>query len=285
MIHDQADELRQMVRQNFKPAAADGPSPRLIVVSGGKGGVGASTVAINLAVALTRLGNRTVWVDGDLNRGGAVDGWRGSQRGSILDILSGRRTIHEVLERGPAGVQILPGAWAPSELTEFSATSQFRFIADLKHLGLHADTVVVDLGSGRNHFVRRFWQVADMVLLVAAADSAAVVESYAAIKVLLAGEGNAPIHTLVNFAEPHEADEVHERIASACRRFLGLPIASLGSLPASEELVHAAARGQTHLWPATGGELAQRMELLAEELSNRLKARAAGAVGAIRSAA
>jgi flagellar biosynthesis protein FlhG len=285
MLHDQADELRQLVRQNFKPAAAVGPAPRLIVVSGGKGGVGATTVAINLAVALTRLGNRTVWVDGDLNRGGAVDGWRGSQRGSLLDVLSGRRTIHEVLERGPAGVQVLPGAWAPNDLTEFSATSQFRFITDLKHLGLHADTVVVDLGSGRNHFVRRFWQVADLVLLVAAADAAAVMESYAAIKVLLAGEVGVPIHTLVNFADLVEAADVHERISSACRRFLGLRIASLGSLPESDEVAHAAASGQLHLWPATGGALAQRMEFLAEELSHRLRARSTEAGGGKRSAA
>src|SRR5271170_5407621 len=106
MVHDQADELRQLVRQNFKPAQALGPAPRLIVVSGGKGGVGASTVSMNLAVALARLGNRTVWVDGDLNRGGAMELPHGLQRGSLVDVLAGRRTIHEVLELGPAGVQI-----------------------------------------------------------------------------------------------------------------------------------------------------------------------------------
>jgi flagellar biosynthesis protein FlhG len=273
MIHDQADDLRQLVRQNLKPAAAMGPAPRLIVVSGGKGGVGTTTVAMNLAVALARLGNRTVWVDGDLNRGGSFDLPHGTQRGSLVDVLSGRRTIHEVLERGPAGIQILPGAWAPADLTEFSATSQFRFIADLKHLGLHADTVVVDLGSGRNHFVRRFWQVADLVLLVAAPDTAAVMESYAAIKVLLAGDTHVPLHTLVNYAEPAEADVIHERIANACRRFLGLQIASLGSLPASSEVPHPGASGQTHAWPTAGGALAQRMETLAEELSSRIRQR------------
>jgi flagellar biosynthesis protein FlhG len=277
MIHDQADELRQLVRQNPMPAVTSGPAPRLIVVSGGKGGVGATTVAMNLAVALARLGNRTVWVDGDLNRGGAIDLGHGSQRGSLVDVLSGRRTIHEVLERGPASVQILPGAWAPADLTEFSATSQFRFIADLKHLGLHADTVVVDLGSGRNHFVRRFWQVADLVLLVATADAAAVMESYAAIKVLLAGDTNVPIHTLVNFAEPAEAATVHERISSACRRFLGLRIADLGSLPISHEVAQAAAGGHLHAWAASEGALGQRMELLAEGLSNQLRQRSASA--------
>ncbi len=71
MLHDQADELRQLARRNRKPAAAAGPAPRLIVASGGKGGVGTTAVTFNMAVALARLGYRVVWVDADLNRGGA----------------------------------------------------------------------------------------------------------------------------------------------------------------------------------------------------------------------
>lgn len=275
MVHDQADALRQLVRQHLKPAAPVGLAPRLLAVSGGKGGVGASTVAINLAVALARLGNRTVWIDADLNRSGAVD-WRvPPEHGSLVDVLVGRRTIHEVLERGPAGVQILPGAWAPAELTDISATSQQRFIADLKHMGLHADAIVLDLGSGRNHFVRRFWQVADQVLLVTGADSAAVMESYAAIKVLLAGDAAVTIQMLVNLAGPEQAGDAFARISQACRRFLGVRIGTLGHLPISPELADAASSGPP-LATSAGSPLTRRLDELAEAISQQPRSMAGG---------
>lgn len=268
MIQDQADQLRQLVRQHIKAAAPVGPAPGLLAVSGGKGGIGTTTVALNLAAALTRQGSRTVLVDADLNRGGGFD-WRSfGQQGSLVDVLAGRRTIHEVLERGPAGVLLLPGAWAPAGLADISATAQQRLIAELKQLGLHADAVVVDLGSGRNHFVRRFWQVADVVLLVTGADPPAVMESYAAIKVLLAGDAAVNVQTLVNFAEPEVAADAAARVGHACRRFLGMRVGSLGHLPHSVEVEEAAASGLPLANSAS--VLAGRLDEVAEALAAQL---------------
>lgn len=280
MVHDQADELRQLVRQHVKPAAPGGPAPRLLAVSGGKGGIGTTTVALNMSAALTRQGSRTLLVDADLNRASGA-GWRlPAQHGSLVDVLAGRRTIHEVLERGPAGTQILPGPWAPADLTDFSASAQQRLIGELKQLGPHADAVVLDLGSGRNHFVRRFWQVADVVLLVSGADAAAVMESYAAIKVLLAGDAAVNVQTLVNFAEPADAADAAARIGHACRRFLGLRIGSLGHLPHSAEITEAAASGPP-LATSAGGPLARRMDELAEALLSEMRQASAGNVARV----
>ena len=70
-MHDQADELRELVRRAaLENSWVSTAVPRLIVVSGGKGGVGTTTVAVNLAVALAAQGHRTVLVDANLNRGG-----------------------------------------------------------------------------------------------------------------------------------------------------------------------------------------------------------------------
>ena len=285
MVHDQADELRYLARQHARSALTAGPAPGLLAVSGGKGGVGATTVSLNMAVALARLGHRTVWVDADLNRAGGADWWRSSQRGSLVDVLAGRRTIHEVLERGPGGVQLLAGAWAPGEIVEYSATVQQRFIADLKQLGLHADSVVLDLGNSRSHFVRRFWQAADMVLLVSAADATTVMESYAAIKVLSAGDGAVPIQLLVNFADATMAAEVHERVSRACRRFLGMQLPPAIGLPASEQLALATAAGDNMLRPSLAGTFAEPIERLAETLWSQVLATKAARMPQHRAAA
>jgi flagellar biosynthesis protein FlhG len=231
-MHDQADELRQLVRQRAHAGAGVGPGAPLIVVSGGKGGVGTTTIAANLAVALARLGRRAVFVDADLDHGGNSNLAQHPERGSVVDVLAGRRTVHEVLERGPSGMQVLSGAWASGEPSDCSAAAQQRFVAELKNLAPHAEIVVVDAGSSRNHFARRFWHAADAVLVVTRTDSVSIMDTYAAIKTLLAGDASVPIHTVVNLASDAAiAADVQSRIAAACRRFLGLRASAAGHVP------------------------------------------------------
>ena len=244
MVHDQADELRILVRQRALAGAAHHTPVPLIVVAGGKGGVGATTVAVNLAIALARYGRRAVWVDADLDHGGNACLSQHPQRGSVVDILSGRRTVHEVLDRGPSGIQVLSGQWASEELIECSPAAQNRFIADLKNLAPHAEIVVVDAGSNRNPFVQRFWHAANLVLLVTTTDVSAIMETYAAIKVLQPTDARLPIYPLVNLApDAQTAAAVQARIAEACRRFLGLQVTPAGSIgpcdtpPTSESLL------------------------------------------------
>jgi MinD-like ATPase involved in chromosome partitioning or flagellar assembly len=98
---------------------------------------------------------------------------------------------------------------------------------------------VVDAGSSRSPFVRRLWQVANVVLVVTTPEPAAIRESYAAIKVLTDAEVVSSLHTLVNRATPAEALDVQWRIGEACRRFLGL---------------RAVAAGNVETCPATGSD-------------------------------
>jgi flagellar biosynthesis protein FlhG len=225
MIHDQADELRQLVRERAPVSTADGPAASLVVVGGGKNGVGTSTVAMNLAVGLARQGRRAVLVDADLEHGGMLERASHRDAGSLDDVLTGRRSLHEVLARGPAGVQIVPGARLAHKAHENSPAAQARLISDLKHLGPHADVIVVDAGNGRGNFATRFWQAASAVWVVVAPDDEAVLQGYAAIKLLTAEHKSARFRTFVNRASETVAGEVHARIAEACRRFLRLPLA------------------------------------------------------------
>lgn len=228
-MHDQADELRQLVRQ--RSGVASGPAAPLVVVSGGKGGVGTTTVAANLAVALARQGRRAVFVDADLDHGGNNPLSPRLEGGSVLDVLHGRCDVHEALQRGPSGIQVLSGAWASGESTEFAAAIQDRFIAELRNLAPHAELVVLDAGSHRGPLARRLWRSAGAVLVVSTCDDASILQCYAAIKVISAGESSLPVHTLINLAADSEsAADAHARVAAACRRFLGLRAVSTGSV-------------------------------------------------------
>jgi flagellar biosynthesis protein FlhG len=271
MAHDQADELRRLARLATKPGLASGPAPRLIGVSGGQSGVGASTIAFNLTVALARLGHRAMWIDADLEHGGAAGWGLSSATGSFLDVLRGRRSIHEALERGPAGIQMLGGAWSASDATNIVAAAEQRFVDELRHLGLHADVIVLDLGSGRAHFAWRIWQAADLAIVVTGSDKTAIMETYATIKILVAGDAAAPVQLLVNFADEARGKVVHERIAGVCRQFLGLPLVAPFHLPDSPSIREANAAGKSFLWPTIGGEPVEQAEHWAEEVWSRMR--------------
>lgn len=268
MVHDQADELRQLARQRALHGAPLGPTVPLVVVSGGKGGVGTTTTAANLAIALARQGRRAVFVDADLDHGGHTRWSQHPERGSVVDVLEGRRTVHEVLERGPSGIQVLGGAWASGELVDCSAAAQQRFVTGLKHLSPHAEVVIVDAGSARNPFVQRFWQAANLVLVVTTTDSVSIMDSYAAVKVLLAGDVSVPIHTLVNQASDAAlAEDIQARVAEACRRFLGVRATATGHVPPCE----LADAGESVLIYPARGEAGRAMDRVADLLWAQLQ--------------
>jgi flagellar biosynthesis protein FlhG len=271
MIHDQADELRHLVRLRAASSAPVGMIVPLVVVAGGKGGVGATTVAVNLALAMARQGRRAVFVDADLDHGGNSRLTQHSEHGSVLDVLAGRRSVHEVLERGPLGVQVLSGAWAEGAPVEFSAAAQHRFISDLKNLGAHADVVVIDAGSSRSPFARGLWQSASVVLAVTTTDPGSIMECYAAIKVHLDATETASVYTLANQSDqPGAAADVQGRIAEACRRFLGMQAVAAGVV----ETCPVAPGALPLLFP-TGSQATRSLDQVAETLwaQTQLKAR------------
>jgi len=272
-MHDQADELRELVRRRFADdadAADDGYAAglRKIVVSAGKGGVGTTTVAVNLAVALGRLGCRTILVDADFSGADAtwLCGVESSE--SIADVLSGRRTMHEVLRPGPGGIQVVPGIWSPSAMPDCSPSAQQRLLRQMDQLARHADWLILDAGCGLNHVVRRFWQAADEVLLVTTGEATAIMDTYAAIKVFFGELPRATVRTLVNQA-PGDADAaaVHARLATATRRFLGLSLASAGNVPWDSVVVMAAAAGKPLAHAHADSPAEHAIERLAQKMA------------------
>jgi flagellar biosynthesis protein FlhG len=259
----------------------NGPQVPLLVVAGGKGGVGTTTIAVNLAIALARQGRRSVFVDCDLDHGGNAALGLHSERGSVVDVLAGRRTVHEVLERGPSGIQVLSGAWASGELAECSAAAQQRFVDEVQGLGPHVEVAVIDAGSSRSAFARRLWSSADSILLVTTSEASAVLESYAAIKVLLADRPQTLVHTLVNCEESSAtASDVQARLAEACRKFLGLSAVAVGHLPGGQR---AAGLESVPVFPPRG-DAARTLDRVADLLWAQLQLASPGKAAPRRSA-
>ncbi len=223
-MHDQADELRRIVlRTTVESRAASLPSPPLVVIGGGRRGVGVSTIAVNVTAALARQGQRVVLVDGDFQQPDATRLCRLQPSDELSNVLSGERTIHESLQCGPAGCQVLPGIGSVQGENECSAAAQQGLLAELAKLGRHADFVIVDAGNQPNAAAVRFWQAADLVLLPTTADSSTIMDSYAAIKTALAVGPLRSLLTVINRSnDPVQASEAQQRLQRSCVKFLRL---------------------------------------------------------------
>ena len=262
---DQASELRQQVRRAGVPAPATVSSPKLLVVTGAKGGVGTSSVAINLAIAMSRQSRKVVLVDADFDGADIATLCGLDEKHNISDVLAGRLSAARAIQDGPEGVRVLPGAWAREQTLTCSSLDQQQLIEALRKLGNVADVVIVDTGSGLNSIIHRFWQAADQVMLVTTPEPVAIMDAYAAIKVLRAGDSTIAIHCLVNrIAEIDEATEVHERIACACRKFLGMELGWAGAVAEDPSVGESAQEGRPLLVTSPDSQAADDLRQVAE---------------------
>jgi len=217
-------------------ASADIHAPalhcRLLVVAGGKGGVGTTTIALNLAAMLSARGTRTLLVDAPPRRGDIAAMCGIDERENVADVLSGRRTVREVMQRGPHGLWLLPGGWSTPEETLRGGLPLGRLVNQLRSSGEFAQLVLVDVGAGLGPTQRMFWSAADEILVVTTGDSVAIMDTYAAIKLLAPGQAGVSLRLIVNQAGSRDsAGDVSRRIAAACSRFLGRSIGFAGHVP------------------------------------------------------
>lgn len=265
---DQANHLRRLVMQSAdQPASASAELPKTVLVAGGKGGAGTTTVAVNLAVSLARRGIRTILVDADPDGADVQNICRLRQRYTIADVLGGRRTLGEALQTGPAGVMILPGAWAVTDLADASERSRERLLAQIAGSGSRADVVVIDGGNGLHAITRRFWRACEEVVLVSTAESSAVLDTYAVLKAALGPEPRARVHLLVNRCDgKDQSAEVHGRIGRSTQRFLGFKLSSCHWMPEDENVVAAGRQAVPFALSRTAAKAAESVSVLAEQL-------------------
>ncbi|MBI5709972.1 MAG: MinD/ParA family protein [Candidatus Eisenbacteria bacterium] len=225
------------------PAHWTRPRGRTVVVASGKGGVGKSNLCANLAVALGEAGARVLLLDGDLSQA-SLDLLLGLHpRYDLQHVLSGEKTLEEIVVTGPRGVKLIPAASGVPELADLDDYRRECLLRGLGALDGEADIVLMDTASGVSRQVTSFCLAADDVLVMTTPEMPAFSDAYGLIK-LLQGQGlrKAP-HLLVSqAASPEEAEETAHRIRLVARRFLRLEIEAWGHVPEDAAVPRAVRR-------------------------------------------
>lgn len=252
-MFDQAHKLRDLIH-TAAPAARDAvPGLPMIAVTGGRAGVGTTTVAVNLAAVLADQGRRVVLIDAAQQRAdmAQVAGIGATIDRTLSDVLAGNCSAAEALAPGPGGTLLLASRWAARSNPDFSRHAQQRLLAELQALRNETDLLVIDTGSGLTPWTRRFWLRAQLVLLVTTTNDLALMDAYAAIKLSAADRIETDIRLLANQCDSDAiADDGYRRLTTACQRFLQRSVLAVPPLPRHVAQRSASASQVPRVWEA-----------------------------------
>jgi flagellar biosynthesis protein FlhG len=222
------------------------PAPRVIAVASGKGGVGKTSVSINLAAALVNAGQRTLLLDTDLGLAN-VDVMLGlSPRFTLADVFAGRCELRDTVLEGPNGLMIVPAASGKRHMTELTPQQHVGLVHAFSELDVPIDTMVVDNAAGIADGVLTFCQAAQDVVIVVCDEPASVTDAYALIKVLSRERGVTRVQVLANQVQ-HAAEgrQLFGKLERVTSRFLDVTLNYLGAIPRDEWLRRAIQRQES----------------------------------------
>jgi len=234
-VIDQATNLRSLVLQR--------PRASVIAVTSGKGGVGKSNVAVNLAVQLASAGKSVVLLDADLGLANADVLCNIDLPFNLAHVIARKKELREVMVKGPGGFKLIGGASGLARMADLSDDDRQRLVAALAELELQADVILIDTGAGISPNVLSFTRAADHVLVVTTPEPTAITDAYAVVKVISRDGAVHRVSLLVNQVRaPAEAKIVYDRIAKVARQFLNISVFDAGHIPADDNVPLAVRR-------------------------------------------
>ena len=225
---DQAHNLRKMVQkatydQNppwMAQAGYEQHRTRIITITSGKGGVGKSSLAVNLGLALVKTGKKVLLFDADLGLANINVLMGIIPKYNLFHLIKENKKMSEIVVHTPEGLDIIPGASGYSSLANMSSKDRESIIEGLEGFNEY-DILLVDTGAGISSNVVDFTLLADEILVVTTPEPTSITDAYGIIKSIVLVNPNKSISLIVNRARVSlEGRKVAERLGNICNQFL-----------------------------------------------------------------
>jgi flagellar biosynthesis protein FlhG len=228
-VADQAAQLRSMMKARSRAT--------VIAVTSGKGGVGKSNVAVNLAIKFAGAGKDVVLLDADLGLANADVLCNLDLPFNLSHVIARKKEVREVMYKAPGGFRLISGASGLARMADLTEADRQRLIQALAELEQSADIILIDTGAGISPNVLSFTRAADDVLVVTTPEPTAITDAYAVIKVISKDHLTRRISLLINQARSAtEARLVFERITTVAKKFLNVSLLDAGHVLSDQEV-------------------------------------------------
>ncbi|MDR1095290.1 MAG: MinD/ParA family protein [Spirochaetaceae bacterium] len=203
---------------------------RIITVTSGKGGVGKTNTAVNMALAYARLGKKVIVMDADLGLANVNVILNIIPRWNLYHVIRRQKTMRDILLETEYGISIIAGASGFSKIANLSDEDRVNFIKELGTLS-NADIIIIDTSAGVSINVVDFIAAADDVVLVTTPELTAITDAYSIIKIISADINNLNIGVKLVVNRVHSVSEgkkIADRLIGIVAQFLNIKVDYLG---------------------------------------------------------
>ena len=267
---DQAEQLRNIIKANSIPR----PVARVITVTSGKGGVGKSNTAINLAIQFRKMGQRVIILDADFGLANIEIMFGTVPKHNFCDLIYQGKNIKEIITWGPMEVGFISGGSGIAGLSNLSREYLTYIIQSLAELDAIADIVIVDTGAGISDAVLEFLVASGEILVVTTPEPTSITDSYSLLKALKRhprfSEKASQVKVIANKVDSqNEGQALFNKLNAVVSMYLKLPITYLGAVPQDNQLSKAVMQQMPVSIQAPTAKSALAYEAIAAKLMNR----------------
>ena len=268
---DQAEQLRNIIKANVQPHR---PLARVITVTSGKGGVGKSNVAINLAIQFRKMDQRVIILDADFGLANIEIMFGAVPKHNLCDLIYQGKSIKDIITWGPMEVGFISGGSGIAGMSNLDKDYLNYIIQNLTELDEMADTIVVDTGAGISDAVLEFLVASGEILLVTTPEPTSITDSYSLLKALNRHprylRDTTQIKVLANkVSNEAEAEALYAKLEAVVARYLKMPISYLGMIPQDNQLSRAVMQQKSVSLDTPRARSAVAFELIAAKLMNK----------------
>ncbi|MDE6627046.1 MAG: MinD/ParA family protein [Lachnospiraceae bacterium] len=264
---DQADKLREKVEL----LKSEMPSARVIAVTSGKGGVGKTSISVNLALQFRLQGKKVVILDADFGLANVEVMLGIRPRYDLTDLIYKNKSIEEIITEGPMGIGFISGGSGVQELVNLDKEKIQNLIAKLVKLDGMYDVVIVDTGAGIADSVIEFVLSSPEVVLVVTPEPTSITDAYSLLKAVNRKKNfdrkQKAIKVVTNRVNSErEGQEIYDKIRIVVSKFLNIELEYLGYIPQDKKMTASVIEQKPVSLSAPNSETTNRLSSICNRL-------------------
>lgn len=238
---DQAENLRNIVKQHN---SINERRARVITVTSGKGGVGKSSISINLAIQFAKQGQKVIIFDADFGLANIEVMLGAIPKFNLADMIFNGKEFKDIIVNGPMDIGFISGGSGINRLANMTKDQVMFLVYKLRELETLADVIIVDTGAGISDSVLEFVMTSSEVILVTTPEPTSITDSYALLKSLNAKSGFNKEETVINVVANRVDDydeglNLYNKLSLVVDKFLNIHLKFLGIIPADNNMQKA----------------------------------------------